>query len=283
MTKIALLFPGQGSQSVGMMSALQGAETFFQTASSLLGYDLWNLVQNGPEERLNQTELTQPALLVADIVFYHQWKSTHSTPPAYLAGHSLGEYAALVVAESIAFEDAVLLVAARGKYMQEAVLPGKGAMAAIVGLPDAEVIDICAMVAGVVSPANFNSVGQVVVAGETEAVTTAIQLAKEKGAKIAKLIPVSVPSHCVLMQSAADRLAEDLSKITIKKPVIPVIQNVDVKMHNDPAAIRQALIQQITQPVRWVETIQWMAAQGVEDFVECGPGRVLTGLNKRIL
>ena len=283
----ALLFPGQGSQSVGMLAELAAqhsqVQEIFSTASDILHYDLWALTQNGPEEQLNQTEFTQPALLAADIAVFECWKINNTEKPAFLAGHSLGEYAALVAAESLSFKDAIALVAARGKYMQEAVLPGKGAMAAIVGLSDEAVVDICAQVAGVVSPANFNAIGQVVIAGEVEAVLTAIDLAKQQGAKLAKQIPVSVPSHCMLMQSAADKMAEKLQTTVIKKPLIPVIHNVDVKTHDNPADIRTALIEQLIAPVQWVKTIQWIAAQGVTNFVECGPGKVLMGLNKRII
>lgn len=280
---IALLFPGQGSQSVGMLKELSetfsGVKTIFDRASNVLHYDLWALTQQGPSEQLDQTEFTQPALLAADIAVFEYWKLSNATPPAFLAGHSLGEYAALVAAEALSFEDGIALVSARGKYMQSA---GHGAMAAIVGLEDEVVIDLCAEIAGVVSPANFNSVGQVVIAGEVAAVDAAIELAKTKGAKIAKKIPVSVPSHCMLMQPAAEKIAEKLESVTIVKPKIPVVHNVDVKMHDEPAKIRDALIQQLISPVRWVETIRWMRAEGVTEFFECGPGKVLTGLNKRI-
>lgn len=283
MSQLALLFPGQGSQSVGMLKELSetfdGVKKTFDRASTVLGYDLWDLAQNGPAERLDQTEFTQPALLAADIAVFEHWKTVETTKPAFFAGHSLGEYAALVAAESIAFEDAVALVAARGQTMQAAPA---GAMAAILGLDDEAVIAICAETAGVVSPANFNSIGQVVIAGEVPAVEHALVLAKERGAKIAKKIPVSVASHCMLMQSAAQRMTEKLASVTIKKPVIPVVHNFDVKTHDAPEAIRQALIQQLISPVRWVETIHFIRAQGVSTFFECGPGKVLTGLNKRI-
>ncbi|MDP1574379.1 MAG: ACP S-malonyltransferase [Coxiellaceae bacterium] len=283
MSHLSLLFPGQGSQSLGMLKELSEnfseVHTIFSRASAVLNYDLWDLTQNGPVERLDQTEFTQPALLAADIAAFAHWKSTHSETPLFFAGHSLGEYAALVAAESLLFEDAIALVAKRGKYMQEA---GHGAMAAIVGLDDVTVIDLCAETAGVVSPANFNSIGQIVIAGEVTAVENVIELAKKHGAKIAKKIPVSVPSHCMLMQSAAEKMAEALKSITIKKPVIPVVHNFDVKTHEDPDSIRNALIQQLIAPVHWVETIQFIRAQGVTEFFECGPGKVLMGLNKRI-
>lgn len=283
MSPLSLVFPGQGSQSVGMLKELadqfSGVKNIFDRASAVLQYDLWDLTQNGPVEKLDQTEFTQPALLAADIAMFEYWKTQNTIMPAYFAGHSLGEYAALVAAESVIFEDAIALVSARGQYMQAA---RHGAMAAIVGLEDATVIDLCAQTAGVVSPANFNSVGQVVIAGEVDAVNHVVSLAKDKGARLAKIIPVSVPSHCVLMQSAADQMAEKLKTVVIKKPLIPVVHNFDVKIHDDADAIRDALVQQLISPVRWVETIQWIRAQGVAEFFECGPGKVLTGLIKRI-
>ncbi|OGT33788.1 MAG: [acyl-carrier-protein] S-malonyltransferase [Gammaproteobacteria bacterium RIFCSPHIGHO2_02_FULL_39_13] len=288
MTQFAILFPGQGSQSVGMLSDLpekfSRVKNIFDNASSILGYDLWDLVQNGPAEKLDQTELTQPALLAADVAVFEYWKLTHTETPMFLAGHSLGEYAALVCAEAIQFEDAIALVAARGKFMQEAVPAGFGAMAAIIGLADQDVVAICnsASSAGMVSPANFNSIGQIVIAGENKAVEKAIALAQEKGAKIAKKIPVSVPSHCALMQNAADKMAEKLKSVAIKKPLIPVIHNVDVMSYDAPEKICDALIRQLISPVRWVETIQFMINHHVKTFYECGPGKVLSGLNKRI-
>lgn len=299
MTKIALLFPGQGSQSVGMLSDLSEKfpqiKIIFDRASAVLHYDLWDLTQNGPKEKLDQTEFTQPALLTADIAMLACWTALHNEKPHFLAGHSLGEYAALVCADAITFEDALLLVQYRGQFMQEAVLPGEGAMAAIVGLEDAVVADICNQVvvsmsesaragehAVVVSPANYNSIGQIVIAGNTLAVERAITLAQTAGAKIAKKIPVSVPSHCVLMQSAANKMADKLKLINIKTPTIPVIHNADVVSFISPNDIRTALIRQLISPVRWVETIQYMISQGVITFFECGPGKVLTGLNKRM-
>ncbi|MCX7121043.1 MAG: ACP S-malonyltransferase [Gammaproteobacteria bacterium] len=304
MTHFALIFPGQGSQSIGMLSelAVQHAcvKKLFNQASDILHYDLWELTQNGPAEKLDQTEFTQPALLAADIAVYECWKLSHDEKPTFLAGHSLGEYAALVCAEAIHFNDAISLVSARGKFMQEAVLPGAGAMAAIVGLEDHVVEEICKQASQyisdelsrvngsgsdsdrAVSPANYNSIGQIVIAGNTSAVEKAIQLADEKGAKIAKKIPVSVPSHCALMQSAADAMAEKLKSIEIKSPAISVIQNADVKIHHTSTDIRDALVRQLISPVRWVETIQYMMNNGVNTFYECGPGKVLAGLNKRI-
>lgn len=288
MTNFAVLFPGQGSQSVGMLSALSekfpAVKKIFSDASDILHYDLWDLVQQGPVEKLDQTEFTQPALLAADIAVWTCWRLHNEKNPQFLAGHSLGEYAALVCAESLCFQDAIALVALRGKFMQAAVPTGFGAMAAIIGLDDAVVVEIChqAATAGVVSPANYNSIGQIVIAGENAAVEAAIVLAKNAGAKIAKKIPVSVPSHCALMQSAADQMSEKLKSIEIKKPVIPVIQNADVMGYDAPEKIRDALVRQLISPVRWVETIQWMMDHHVKTFYECGPGAVLSGLNKRI-
>lgn len=281
----AFLFPGQGSQSVGMLSELSEKfpiiKNIFSNASDVLHYDLWDLTQNGPAEKLDQTELTQPALLAADVALWSCWKWLNKPMPAMLAGHSLGEYAALVAADALDFNDAISMVALRGQYMQSAVKPGAGAMAAIVGLEDTVVMQICHDV-GAVSPANYNSIGQIVIAGETVAVEKAIELAKMAGAKIAKKIPVSVPSHCVLMQSAAEKMAEKLKTISIKAPKIPVIQNADVKSFQSANDIRDALIRQLTLPVRWVETIQHMMQKNIMSFYECGPGNVLTGLNKRI-
>jgi len=284
----ALLFPGQGSQSIGMLSELSKqspiVQKIFSEASSILHYDLWDLTQNGPIEKLDQTEFTQPALLAADIAVWECWKFWGGKNPQFLAGHSLGEYAALVCAGAIDFKDAISLVSHRGKAMQSAVADNAGAMAAIVGLEDAVVVEICrqASSVGIVSPANYNSIGQIVIAGETAAVEKAIELSKNAGAKLAKKIAVSVPSHCALMQSAAVSMAEKLKSINIKKPMIPVIQNADVKSFEAPDDIRDALIRQLTSPVRWVETIQTMIEKNCKLFLECGPGKVLSGLNKRI-
>lgn len=281
----AVLFPGQGSQSVGMLAELRtqfpGVRHIFSRASEILRYDVWELIQNGPAEKLDQTEFTQPALLVADVAVWECKKNHFAEQPLYLAGHSLGEYAALVCADALAFEDAVSLVALRGKYMQEAVAPDEGAMAVIVGLSDETVRAICDEVRDV-SPANYNSIGQVVIAGKTDAIEKAIQLSLEKGAKIAKKIPVSVPSHCALMQSAALKLAQKLRAVDIRRAKIPVVQNADVAIFKTPDTIRDALIRQLTSPVRWVETIQWMIQKNIQLFYECGPGKILAGLNKRI-
>jgi len=286
--RIAFAFPGQGSQSVGMLAGLgadfpQVGETFAQ-ASEVLGYDLWQRVQEGPEEELNRTHVTQPAMLAAGVAVWRVWQARGGQTPAVMAGHSLGEYTALVCAGALDFADAVGLVEARGKLMQAAVPEGEGAMAAILGLDDAKVIELCAEAAqgDVVSAVNFNSPGQVVIAGSSAAVDRATVLAKEAGAKRALKLAVSVPSHCALMQPAADRLAERLAAIEIKAPMIPVIHNADVASHDDPDAIRNALKRQLFKPVRWVECVQEMTAREVSMLVEGGPGKVLVGLNKRI-
>ncbi|MDF1796344.1 MAG: ACP S-malonyltransferase [Coxiellaceae bacterium] len=284
--KLAMVFPGQGSQSVGMMLELAPqfpvVEQTFQKASEVLGYDLWQLVSQGPAEQLNQTTYTQPAMLAADVAFWRCWLHQGGVHPEWVAGHSLGEYAALVVAESIMFEDAVSLVAKRAELMQACVQPGEGAMAAIVGLPDEQVKELCEQDDGVVTPANYNSIGQVVIAGEAEAVERVVEAAREAKARMAKVIPVSVPSHCALMEPANEAFMMALSAVKISTPNMKVIQNADVLYHSDSESIRRLLLQQLTSPVRWVETIQLMVAHDVDAIFECGPGKVLTGLNKRI-
>lgn len=286
--KFAFVFPGQGSQSVGMCADAYAqypvVQATFQQASDVLGYDMWQLISEGPADKLNQTEFTQPALLAADIALWRAWCEKNASRPAVMAGHSLGEFAALVAAESLFFEDAIKLVQARGHFMQAAVPAGVGAMAAIIGLDNDTVAEVCDLAAGgqVLSPANYNSVGQVVIAGQLEAVERALPIAKEKGAKIAKKIPVSVPSHCALMQPAADELAKALGLVTINEPKIPVIHNADVRVTSDPTAIFKMLIDQLVQPVRWVEIIHTIEAQQITTIIECGPGKVLTGLCKRI-
>ena len=286
--KIAFVFPGQGSQSVGMLNALAEysplvKETFAE-ASAALGYDLWAIVSAGPEEKLNQTEITQPAMLAAGVACWRVWNSENGPRPATMAGHSLGEYTALTCAGALVFADAVKLVAERGRFMQEAVPVGQGAMAAIVGLDDDAVRALCEQNAQgeVLSAVNFNSPGQVVIAGTAAAVARAVENAKGAGAKLAKQLPVSVPSHCALMHPAAERMRERLKQIAISAPQIPVLHNVHVKSESSPDAIREMLVRQIESPVRWVETVQAMAADGVTKLIECGPGKVLTGLNKRI-
>lgn len=284
----AFVFPGQGSQSIGMMQKMADAyplvQTIFADASAVLNIDLWDIVSTGPEEKINSTDITQPVMLAAGYATWRIWKEAGGAAPSVMAGHSLGEYTALVCAGAIEFKDAIKLVSARGRYMQEAVPAGTGAMAAILGLDDDVVISLCvdASQNEVVQAVNFNSPGQVVIAGHKSAVERAAELAKTKGAKRAVLLPVSVPSHCQLMKPAAERLAKDLESISIVSPVIPVINNVDVTKAADANAIRDALARQLYQPVRWVETIQNMANTGVTTIVECGPGKVLVGLNKRI-
>ncbi len=287
----AVVFPGQGSQSIGMLMGLaevhaQIKETF-QEASDALGYDLWQRVQNGPEEELNKTHITQPAMLAGGVAVWRIWQSQVKAQPVAMAGHSLGEYSALVAADSLSLSDAVTLVADRGRFMQEAVPSGKGAMAAILGLDDDKVGEVCAeaaknVVGEVVTAVNYNSPGQVVIAGNTAAVNCAVELAKKAGAKRALPLPVSVPSHCSLMMPAAERLAERLAGVAIQAPVIPVFNNVDVQAENTADAIRDALKRQLFSPVRWVDTVQAFAEQGIQQVVECGPGKVLAGLNKRI-
>ena len=285
---LAFVFPGQGSQAVGMLSGLAESnplvnETFTE-ANEALGFDLWTLVKNGPEESLNQTTNTQPAMLAAGVAAWRVWRDMGGATPTVMAGHSLGEYTALVCAGGLGFADAVKLVADRGRFMQEAVPAGEGAMAAIIGLDDDGVRSLCEQNASgdVLSPVNFNSPGQVVIAGSTAAVQRAVDGAKSAGAKRALVLPVSVPSHCQLMHGAAERMAERLASIEISVPGIPVIHNFNVQVEQSPEAIKTALVNQIEQPVRWVETIQKMSADGVDKLVECGPGKVLVGLTKRI-
>ena len=284
----AIVFPGQGSQAVGMLSAMAGsypiARQIFAEASSRLGFDLWDLVLNGPEEGLNRTENTQPALLTAGYVIWRIWLERGGQRPALLAGHSLGEYTALVCAGALDFGDAVALVAERGRTMQSAVPVGTGAMAAILGLDDEVIIDICRGASGeeVVSAANFNSPGQVVIAGHTKAVEKAMSAAKAAGAKRTVLLPVSVPSHCPLMYEAAEKFSRHLDSVAIRDAEIPVVQNVDAEPRRDATAIKQALVGQLHQPVRWVESVKKIQSEGVNRIIECGPGKVLAGLMKRI-
>lgn len=285
---LAIVFPGQGSQAVGMLGELatqhsQVGETFAE-AGEVLGYDLWQLVQDGPAEDLNQTDRTQPAMLAAGVSVWRVWQAQGGATPAVMAGHSLGEYTALVCSGAIDFATAVALVAERGRCMQGAVPPGVGAMAALLGLDDATVTDVCTRAAGddVVEAVNFNSPGQVVIAGNTAAVERAIGLAKEAGAKRAVILPVSVPSHCALMQPAAVKFAQRLEETEIVTPAIPVVQNVDAVMQDQPAIIRENLARQLYNPVRWVSSVRTMHAHGIRRMIEAGPGKVLTGLGKRI-
>ena len=286
--KFAFVFPGQGSQSVGMMAGWERGsvvrETFTE-ASDVLQLDLWQMASAGPVEVQNITLNTQPLMLTAGIATYRAWLALGGSAPAAMAGHSLGEYSALVAAGALHFTDALPLVRFRAQVMQEAVAEGVGAMAAILGLDDEAVRAVCAEAAQgeVLEAVNYNSPGQVVIAGHKAAVERGMALAKDKGAKRALPLPVSVPSHCALMQSAAQRLADYLQNVTLLKPEIPVIQNADVASFNDPTAIKAALVKQLHAPVRWVESIQMMAQQGIQATVECGPGKVLMGLNKRIV
>jgi len=286
---LAFVFPGQGSQSIGMLSDM--AEAFplvgetFEQASDALGFDLWKLVQDGPGEDLNQTHNTQPAMLAAGVAMWRVWNEQTSIQPGWMAGHSLGEYTALVCSSAITFEEGVKLVAERGRLMQEAVPAGVGAMAAIIGLENHVVVKVCADSAEdeIVSAVNFNAPGQGVIAGNTAAVERAMAAAKEAGAKRALPLPVSVPSHCALMESAAEKLDTKLQQINIEIPKMTLIHNVDVASHNASEVIRNALKEQLFKPVRWVDGIRYMHDQGVTRFVECGPGKVLMGLNRRIV
>ncbi|EKT4486104.1 ACP S-malonyltransferase [Shewanella algae] len=288
MENFAFVFPGQGSQAVGMLADL--AEGYpvvtetFREASEVLGYDLWQLVQQGPAETLNETDKTQPALLSASVALYRAWQAAGKAAPSVMAGHSLGEYSALVCAGVLKFTDAVKLVELRGQLMQQAVPAGTGAMFAIIGLDNDAIAKACEDSAegAVVSPVNYNSPGQVVIAGEKAAVERAAAACKAAGAKMAVALPVSVPSHCALMKPAADKLASALGNIEFSQPQIPVINNADVAQPQAAADIRDALVRQLYSPVRWTETVEAMAAMGVTELYEVGPGKVLTGLCKRI-
>ncbi|PZP64837.1 MAG: [acyl-carrier-protein] S-malonyltransferase [Azospira oryzae] len=285
--KFAFVFPGQGAQAVGMMNGFSGIPVVRQTfseASEVLGQDLWALVAEGPESALNQTINTQPVMLTAGIAVYRAWEDLHGPEPAVMAGHSLGEYSALVASGALAFADALKVVRLRAQAMQEAVPEGSGGIAAILGLDDEAVAAVCrdAAQGEVLEPANYNSPAQVVIAGHRSAVERGMALAKQRGAKRAVMLAMSAPSHCSLMQPAAERLAQALAGVAVQSPQIPVLHNVDVAEHHDAASIRDALVRQVCSPVRWVEIIRQFAARGVSHVVECGPGKVLTGLNKRI-
>ena len=319
---LAFVFPGQGSQSIGMMNGwadLAVVKATFAEASAVLGQDLWQMVAEGPAELLNATVNTQPLMLTAGVAVWRAWQAQGGAMPAVLAGHSLGEYSALVAAEALSFGDALQLVRLRAEAMQEAVPVGTGAMAAVLGLADAEIIAACAEAAQgdvvpadkgamaaimnltddkireacaeaisetgneeVVEPVNFNAPGQTVIAGSKAAVERACEACKARGAKRAMLLPVSVPSHCALMRPAAEKLKQKLDTIVINSPLIPVLHNADVAAYSDPVQIKDALVRQLYEPVRWVETISKMAADGITVIAECGPGKVLAGLNKRI-
>ncbi|BCB27101.1 malonyl CoA-acyl carrier protein transacylase [Sulfurimicrobium lacus] len=286
--KLAFVFPGQGSQSLGMMQgfdALPVVRETFEEAGTVLKQDLWQLVASGPLEALNQTVNTQPAMLAAGVAVYRAWQRVGGNQPAFMAGHSLGEYSALVASGALTFADALPLVRYRAEVMQEAVAEGVGGMAAILGLDDDAVRAVCAEAAQgeVLEAVNFNSPGQVVIAGNKAAVERGMELAKSRGAKRALPLPVSVPSHCSLMKPAAEKLAQYLQTVKLNAPQVAVLHNADVKSYSSEADIKDALVRQLYQPVRWVETIQALAAAGVTHVAECGPGKVLAGLNKRIV
>ncbi len=286
--KLALVFPGQGSQSLGMLADIAAdhavIETTFREASEVLGQDLWQLCQTGTTEEINRTDITQPLLLTAGVALWRLWNELEGPQPVCVAGHSLGEYTALVAASAIEFTAAVKLVNLRGKYMQEAVPAGVGSMAAVLGLADEQIVEICEQAAQnqIVSAVNFNSPGQVVIAGHAEAVDRAIKMCKDAGAKRALALAVSVPSHCELMRPAADKLQQALEQIEVNQPNIPVVQNVSATVQQTPQAIKQSLVEQLYRPVLWVDCVNSMVDQGVEQVIECGPGKVLSGLNKRI-
>ena len=287
MSNFAMVFPGQGSQAVGMLADLSSqypiVEETFKQASDVLGYDLWDLVQNGTAEDLGQTQRTQPALLASSVALFRIWQQKFpEAKPSVMAGHSLGEYSALVCAGVLDFQDAIKLVELRGNAMQQAVPAGTGAMFAIIGLENEAIIKACET-GEIVSAVNFNSPGQVVIAGTKTAATRAGELCKEAGAKRALPLAVSVPSHCALMKPAADKLAEALQNITLNQPLVPVINNVDVATETDAEKIRDALVRQLYSPVRWTETVEKMAKDGVTTLYEIGPGKVLTGLTSRIV
>jgi [acyl-carrier-protein] S-malonyltransferase len=287
MTKFAFVFPGQGSQAIGMLNGFADNAVVRQTvaeASDVLQFDLGKLIAEGPKEDLDLTTNTQPVMLTAAVAFYRAWIAAGGRVPAIVAGHSLGEYSALVAAGVIAFKDAVPLVRFRAQAMQEAVPVGQGGMAAVLGLSDEDVLAVCAESAQdeVVEAVNFNAPAQVVIAGHKNAVARACEIAKTKGAKRALLLPVSAPFHSSLLKPASKRLQEYMAALSFSVPQIPLVNNVDVAIVNDPQSIKDALVRQAANPVRWVETVQKIAAQGIVQVIECGPGKVLTGLTKRI-
>jgi len=282
----AFVFPGQGSQSVGMLAELAESHSqvqeVFTEASDTLGYDLWDVVQNDVDGKLNQTDITQPAMLASGIAVYRTLAAQKKLEPAFMTGHSLGEYTALVASGCMTLAQGIALVAERGKFMQTAVPAGQGAMAAVLGLEDEQVVAVCEKAKGIVEAVNFNSPGQVVIAGNKAAVDAAMELATEAGASRVVPLPVSVPSHCSLMKPAADRLAESLSGMELSMPSVPVLHNVNFNQAQSVDEIKELLVQQLYRPVQWVETVNSMKAQGVESLYELGPGKVLMGLNRRI-
>jgi [acyl-carrier-protein] S-malonyltransferase len=285
---LAMVFPGQGSQKVGMLAeyyeAYQSFSGTFDRASEVLGFDLWAMIQEGPQESLNLTENTQPVLLTCSVALWNVWRELGGASPSYMAGHSLGEWSALVCSEVISLEDAVRLVRLRGRYLQEAVPVGEGAMAAIIGLDDDVIIDLCdkQQNLGAVSAVNFNAPGQVVIAGKKEAVEAAGEACKEAGAKRAMPLPVSAPFHSILMKPAAERLALDLESVNFNDPVIPIVHNVNAQTETSGAAVKSLMIEQVDSPVRWVECVKALSSFGVDKSFECGPGKVLAGMIKRI-
>jgi len=284
---LAFVFPGRGSQSLGMLAELADRHAVVQKtfieASSAMGEDLWALASEGPESLLNRTDHTQPLMLTAGVAAWRAWREGGGALPALMAGHSLGEYTALVAAGALDFAEAVELVRDRGRYMQAAVPEGEGAMAAVLGLDEATLAALCARPTdAVVEPVNYNAPGQIVIAGERAAVDRTLEAAREAGAKRAVMLPMSVPSHCSLMAPAADRLAERLAGVALQAPLMPVVHNVDLSLGTNPEAIRERLVEQVRSPVRWTECIETLASQGITQVVECGPGRVLAGLNRRI-
>ena len=286
--KLAIVFPGQGSQIIGMLDNLitidKKAREIVNIASDVLGYDILKIISDGPKEKLDSTEVTQPAILLTSYVTWLLWKHESNAIPSVLAGHSLGEYTALLCADIISFEDAIMIVSERGKYMQQSVPDSTGAMAAILGLDDSLIEQLCSNAAEdeIVSAANYNSPGQVVVSGHKNAVNRMINLAKNAGARRAILLPVSVPSHCALMKDTANKFSKLLDKITFNNAQIPILQNVDAKLKTNAADIKTALIKQLYEPVRWVDTINEIHRIGVTKIIECGPSNVLSGLTKRI-
>lgn len=288
MKTFGFVFPGQGSQHVGMLSDMLGSfpvvSDTFAEASDVLGYDMATLCLADPDEKLNQTQYTQPALLTASVAMWRAFQTKTDLKPQLMAGHSLGEYSALVCAGSINFSDGLKIVASRGEFMQDAVPEGEGALAAIIGMDNEAVAELCREMAegDILTPANYNSPGQVVIAGSMAAVKRVLSVAKSKGAKLAKQLPVSVPSHSLLMRPAAERLKTVLDSVELKAPSISVVNNVDTSVLEDPDAIRDALLRQLVSPVQWTDTIKYFSAHNVGAVFECGPGKVLAGLNKRI-
>jgi [acyl-carrier-protein] S-malonyltransferase len=288
MSDIGFIFPGQGSQKLGMLAELAAnfsvVEDTFAQASTVLGKDLWQVSQTDQNEQLNQTDITQPVLLAASVALWRVWEDRQGSQPSILAGHSLGEYSALVCSGVLAFSDAIQLVHQRGLYMQAAVSAGTGKMAAIVGLADDKIAGLCEQAAQgqVVSAANFNSPGQTVIAGDVDAVERAMVLCKEAGAKRALPLNVSVPSHCSLMKPAAEQLQAELDRVQFNSPQIPIVQNVNAQISEDPNLLKENLIKQLYMPVLWVDSVKCMRENGVEKLLECGPGKVLSGLIRRI-